>query len=213
MIQKRYSTDPQDAQKFQTTFDRFYTRSARLYALFIKVLPFWKRWLNHALPHIQGERVLEVSFGTGYLLTQYAGGFNVSGVDYNQRMVEIARQALSRQGLSADLRQGNVESLPYPEQQFDTLVNTMALSGYPDAGSALSEMKRVLKTDGRLILIDINYPRDGNLAGMIATRLWQLGGDLIRDLEPLLEAQGFSFQDTEIGGFGSVHLYLCQPAH
>lgn len=213
MIQRRYSTEPQDAVKFQADFDRFYTRSARLYALLIKALPFWKRWIHHALAYIQGERVLEVSFGTGYLLTQYAGRFQVDGIDYNQRMVEMARQSLAKLGIAADLRQRNVEDLAYPDQQFDTIINTMALSGYPNAARAISEMKRVLKPGGRLILIDINYPKDGNLPGMIATRLWQLGGDLIRDLPPLLEVHGFSCQDTEIGGFGSVHLYLCQTAH
>ena len=52
---------------------RFYSRPARLYDLFVGVTPSWRRWLRAALPNLKGPRVLEVSFGTGHLLTRYAG--------------------------------------------------------------------------------------------------------------------------------------------
>lgn len=210
MIKRNYSAEPEDPEKYRENFDNFYTRFAGLYDLIVKALPIWKRWLNHALPHIRGPRVLEVSFGTGYLLTRYAGEFETHGIDYNQRMVGTAKRNLAQQNLSAELQQGNVENLPYPDGYFDTVVNTMSFTGYPDGERALSEMKRVLKSGGRLIMIDINYPVNGNWAGMISTRLWQAGGDLIRDIATHLENQGFACQDLEIGGFGSVHLYLCE---
>lgn len=35
--------------------------------------PSWRRWLRAALPNLKGPRALEVSFGTGHLLTRYAG--------------------------------------------------------------------------------------------------------------------------------------------
>ncbi len=207
-----YSDDPADAASFQTRFDKFYTRTARLYDIAVRALPIWKTWLRCALPHIEGPRVLEVSFGTGYLLTQYADRFETHGIDYNARMVETARRNLARRGASAELMQANVESLPYEDGHFDTVINTMALSGYPDAGRAISEIRRVLKPGGRLVLIDINYPADGNWLGTRLTRAWKVSGDLVRDTAKLLAENGFEFEETEIGGFGSVHMYVCRRA-
>ena len=61
-----------------------------------------------------------------------------------------------------------------------------------------------------LVLIDINYPRDGNPVGILLTRLWVSLGDIVRDLEPLFRAFDFAFSEREIGGWGSVHLYLAK---
>ena len=69
----RYSTGPVDKQSFTAEFDRFYTRFARLYEILIKLFPVWRRWISYVLPHIRGPRVLEVSFGTGYLLDLFDG--------------------------------------------------------------------------------------------------------------------------------------------
>jgi ubiquinone/menaquinone biosynthesis C-methylase UbiE len=175
----------------------------------VKVLPIWKTWLKRALPHIRGRRVLEVSFGTGYLMTHYADQFEVHGIDLNARMVSVATRNLRRVRLSANLRQGTVEDLPCEDGFFDTVVNTMAFSGYPDGAQAMAEMRRVLKVGGRLVLIDINFPANRNWIGTRLTRCWQLAGDIIRDMERILVAHGFHYEDIEIGGFGSVHMYIC----
>ena len=67
-----YTDEPEDPQLFTERFDRFYSRFAHSYDWLVKTLPVWRNWLNHVIPHVQGERILEASFGTGYLLTQYA---------------------------------------------------------------------------------------------------------------------------------------------
>ena len=171
-------------------------------------LPLWKAWLGRALPEIAGPRVLEVSFGTGYLLSQYAPRVEAHGVELNRRMIEIARGNLARAGASARLVRANVERLPYRDDAFDTLVVTMALSGYPDADRALGELKRVLRSGGRLVLIDIAPPRRRRLLGSALVGLWKATGDLIRDLGPLFDAYGLAFSEEEIGGWGSVHLFV-----
>jgi ubiquinone/menaquinone biosynthesis C-methylase UbiE len=205
-----YSGEPGDPKAFQEGFDRFYSRTARLYDMAVKALPVWKTWLGRALPHIAGRRVLEISFGTGYLMTRYAGKHETHGIDINGRMVAVAAQNLRNKGLPARLVQGSVEGLPYEDAAFDAVVNTMALTGYPDGAQALSEIERVLRPGGLLILMDVNYPKNRNWLGTGLTRLWQNAGDIIRDVDSLLADHGFDFEDVEIGGFGSIHLYLCR---
>lgn len=203
-----FSNEPEDKVAFTKKYDRFYTWFAGFYNIFVTVFPIWKNWISHAAYHIQGPRVLEVSFGTGYLLTLYADHYEVYGIDYNEHMVRVAKKNLIRQGLFADLRQGNVETLPYANEYFDTVVNTMAFTGYPDGEKAMSELHRVLVNGGRLVMVDINYPTDGNRLGMLCARMWITAGDLLRDMKELFHQFGFEYTDEEIGGFGSVHLYI-----
>ncbi len=185
-----------------------YTKIAKGYDLFVKVLPLWKNWITKAIPHIQGPRVLEVSFGTGYLLTQYADRFDTHGIDYNEKMVTIANENLKAKGYKANLIQGSVESLPYENDSFDCLVNTMAFTGYPDAHKAMSELYRVLKPGGKLVMLDINYPKNGGVLGTMLTRFWSAAGDIIRDMDEVFNAYEFDYTTEEIGGFGSVHLTI-----
>jgi ubiquinone/menaquinone biosynthesis C-methylase UbiE len=211
---QHYSRDPADPWAYTLRNDRRYTRFASLYDLVVKAFPLWRCWLGHAIPAIRGPRVLEVSIGTGWLLTQYAGRYQTDGVDVNPRLLEVARRNVARAGVQADLRLADVEALPYPDATFDTVVNTMAFTGYPNGVLAAAELARVLKPGGRLVLVDINYPRDGNRLGTaLVERLWKPAGDLIRDIPALLSGAGLHVRDEEIGGWGSVHHYLAtKPA-
>lgn len=205
---KRFSDDPENKTEYTERFDRYYSRFARAYDAFVKLLPIWRNWLRHALPELIGERVLEVSFGTGYLLTQYANRFESFGIDYNRRMATIASGNMKKRGIVASLQVGSVEAIPYQDASFDAIVNTMSFSGYPDGELALSEMRRVLKPGGRLVMIDINFPANGSWPGTLVTKAWQSGGDLVRDMGQLFRTFDFKYTDKEIGGFGSVHLYV-----
>jgi ubiquinone/menaquinone biosynthesis C-methylase UbiE len=208
----RYSVEPADPRAFTERFDRAYSRFARAYDLAVKLLPTWRRWLRHTLPCIVGPRVLEVSPGTGWLLTQYAGRFDAHAIDLNPDLVEIARRNLHRAGLTAALTVGDVRALPYADDSFDTVLNTFAFSGYPDGRRALSELVRVLRPEGRVIVLDVNYPSDGNRAGTALVEIWKRSGDLIRDMPALFAELGLAASDQEVGGFGSVHLYVAAKA-
>ncbi len=208
MTKDKYSNESKLSSEFTEKNNLIYSRIAKGYDFIIKVLPFWKNWIIQAIPHIRGEKVLEVSFGTGLLLSQYADKFETCGIDYNAKMVELAKKNLESKGIAANLIEGNVESLPYENESFDTVINTMAFTGYPNSILAMSELKRVLKTDGRLILVDINYPINMNFPGRLLTKLWMSLGDVVRDMDKIFRHFDFEYTDTEIGGFGSVHLYI-----
>jgi ubiquinone/menaquinone biosynthesis C-methylase UbiE len=205
-----YSTEPENKEAFTAEFDRMYTIFAGFYDFVVKVLPVWKNWLNHALPHIQGPKVLETSFGTGYLLTQYADKFDTYGIDYNEKFVTMATEKLQQKAINATLQKANIEDLPFDDETFDCIINTMAFTGYPDGEKAMAEIHRVLKPGGKFILVDVDYPANRNWLGMKLTRLWAALGDLIRDMDELFHQFNFEYTDEEIGGFGSVHLYVAE---
>ena len=135
-MQFDYSSEPEDGTQHIEQQATFLSRFATVYDWVIKVLPIWRNWLNHALPWFQGPRVLEASFGTGYLLTQYAGQFETYGIDLNRRLAQVANENLRQSGLKASLQVANVESIPYPAASFDSVINTMAFTAYPDGQRA-----------------------------------------------------------------------------
>ena len=189
-LQFDYSEEPTNPKNHTEQYDKFYTRFARGYDWLVKTLPFWRNWIKTAIPWLQGPTVLEVSFGTGYLLSQYADQFNTYGIDYNQHLARVTKGNLQIKGKKADLQIADVESLPYKTAAFDTLVNTMAFTAYPDGNLALSEMLRVLEPGGRIVMVDINYPGDGNWIGTTLTDTWKAGGDIIRDMPALFTEYG-----------------------
>ena len=205
-----YSKEPDNSVEYTKMLDKEYSKYAKIYDVAVKLLPGWKTWIKAVIPHIEGTRVLEASFGTGYLLTQYANDYETYGIDFNTDMVVLAEQNLSMKGVNANLQQANVEKLPFPDNHFDTIVNTMALSGYPNGKLAISEFSRVLKDGGKLMIVDFDYPKNRNRIGYWLTKLMESAGDTIRDISKLLGGFPFEFSEKEIGGFGSVHLFVAR---
>ena len=205
-----YSREPEDSIAYTKKLDKEYSTYAKVYDVAVKVLPVWRTWIETVIPYIEGNRVLEASFGTGYLLMQYANNYETYGIDFNNNLVKVAQRNLSRKGVKASLQRANVEALPFPENYFDTVVNTMAFTGYPNGKQAMSEFYRVLKEGGKLLIVDFDYPSNRNRLGYWLTKSMESAGDTIRDISKIVQAFPFEYTEEEIGGFGSVHLYVAR---
>ncbi|MET0388650.1 MAG: methyltransferase domain-containing protein [Polyangiales bacterium] len=189
-------------------FDQWFSQFTGVYNFLLVAV--WGRRHRKALPYIRGPRVLEVSFGTGYLLSRYAGRFQTSGIDYNATYVEAARKKLKAMNIEADLREGDAHALPYPDASFETLINTDAFTLYQDPKRAMAEFFRVLVPGGRLILMEWDYPSNGNKLG----RAW---ANLLRSLKTMpyvdfdttLRGAGFlEYEDHAVGSLGLLHMYV-----
>jgi len=64
-----------------------------------------------------------------------------------------------------------------------------------------------LKKEGKLLIVDFDYPSNRNRFGYYLTKLMESAGDTIRDISKILQEFPFEYTEEEIGGFGSVHLY------
>jgi ubiquinone/menaquinone biosynthesis C-methylase UbiE len=202
--------EPKNSKAYTAHFNTFYSLFSGIYDFLVKHYHPWQDVVGRVIPHIRGFRVLEVSFGTGWLLTQYASRFETYGIDLNEKMIRVTSRNLRTVGITAYLQRANVEALPYRNETFDTIVNTAAFSGYPSADRAMCEFRRVLKPGGRLVLIDIGYPKDGNWLGRALARFTEVSGDILRDMGPVFTRNGFEYHEEVIGGFGSMYLYIAQ---
>ena len=138
---------------------------SRSYDLFAGA--FEKRLRNKALARlgiIEGEAVLEIGFGTGHCLEQTAGAVGkegrVCGVDLSPGMLEVSQRRLDRAGLldRVSLSCGDATDLPDADEEFDAafMSFTLELFDTPEIPIVLSEIKRVLKPNGRLGVVSLS---------------------------------------------------------
>lgn len=113
----------------------------------------WRAWGQTALPHVVGERILELGHGPGHLLTNLAErGFHPVGLDPSPQMGRLARRRLRRAGLALSLVRGQAQALPLPTHAFDSVVATFPTLYIVDPAT-LAEVARVLRPGGRLVIV------------------------------------------------------------
>jgi ubiquinone/menaquinone biosynthesis C-methylase UbiE len=133
------------------------------------------RWIIKLLKTEPNQKILDVACGEGLLLE--AGveqGLIVSGLDISSKAVEVAQKNVS----VAQLKVGEGENLPWDDNTFDYVTCLGSLEHYLDPDRGLNEMKRVLKPDGKVIVVLPNkFPIDEILDVMKTGRCdyeWQI---------------------------------------
>lgn len=116
-----------------------------------------RKRLDEVLAPRSGERILEVGPGTGHYSLPVARVLGEEGrldvVDVQQDMLDHTLRRANEAGLSNIVpTSGDARTLPYPDGVFDAAYLITVLGEVPDQSTALSELHRVLKPDGRLIV-------------------------------------------------------------
>jgi ubiquinone/menaquinone biosynthesis C-methylase UbiE len=192
-------------------FNEFYDWLAPYYATAMGLLPMWRRYTEAVLPHLPSSgSVLEIGPGPGLLLIELAERYQMAaGLDLSAGMLRQARARLRRAALPVRLGRGDATVLPFASGSFDGVTSTFALSAIPDGQTAVQEMARVLRSGGTLALVDAGYPADGNPVGSTLAKLWELGGDFMRDEGALMRAVGLSVVvRQDFGAFDSIRLIV-----
>ena len=112
-----------------------------------------------------GMSILDVGCGTGSHLAFYQRyDVNLFGIDTSPAMLSLARERL---GDGAELYQGSATEMPYPNSSFDLIISMLVLHemDQPIRLAVLDEIKRVLKSTGRVLLIEFNPGRVNSFEG------------------------------------------------
>ena len=159
-----------------------------------------------------GERVLEVAFGTGLnfveILKRNPQGW-VEGIDVSTKMVEKTRKRISKIGQkNYTLHLGDCRRLPFRDETYDVLMNQYLLDILPveDFVPLLLEFKRVLKHGGRMVLVHMT--KGEKWVNQIYEGIYKLKPPLLAGCrgvmaQPFFERIGFKdFQREFISQFG-----------
>ena len=118
--------------------------------------PLAKELVRLAAPR-SGERVLDLACGTGIVIRfaapLVAPGGAADGLDSDPAMIAVARSIVRcPDGVTLSWHCADAQRMPFEDAAFDVALCLMGLQYMPDSVAALSEMRRVIKADGRLVL-------------------------------------------------------------
>lgn len=146
-------------------------------------------------------RVLEIGFGTGANLPHYPEAVTeVVAIEPSEGMNARAARAIAASRIPVQSIATGAEQLPVPDRSIDTVVSTLVLCTVSDPRRVLGEIHRVLRDDGRFVILEHGLSDDIKIArwqhrlnGL--QRLVACGCNLDRRIRDLVEGASFRFDE------------------
>jgi len=131
---------------------------ARYAAIYDQSEKYWDSFeKNHLKPYIEsskGKKTLDAGAGTGRLSVRLAeAGAQVTALDLSPEMLAILRS----KNPDIETVEGDLENMPFENESFDKVFSSLALVHLKKIEPFLDECYRVLKDDGKLVLVNIHY--------------------------------------------------------
>lgn len=194
--------------RVQDATTRRYDRNAFVYDLYdwpMDVLGGVRRRRRRLLGQAQG-RVLEVGIGTGRNLDLYPPDVELCGVDVSGAMLARARRRAQALHLDreVELELADVRRLPFDDDTFDTTTATCVFCSVADPVAGLTELARVTRPEGQVLLLEHVRPRTAALGRLfdalnpLVRRL--MGPNINRRTEANVTAAGLHVVAVERGG-------------
>ena len=194
----------------------------RAYELYAPVYDFIFDWIfapgrTAALKQLALERsdsVLEVGIGTGLNLPLYPWACQLTGIDLSQEMLDKAVERVQTLTMpNVTLKVMDATSLDFGDNEFDKVVATYTISAVPEPVAVLKEMRRVVKPDGIIVILN-HFRSDRRLTGwvedLLAPVCTRLGWKSNLPLAPLLEQVGLVPESiTQVNMFDGWRLVKC----
>lgn len=123
-----------------------------------------KRWRRRAIRMLQpAEQVLDVAIGTADLtieILRQGKAQHVTGIDLSHGMMAIGEQKVAKRGYAPQVQfdYGSAQQMPYANASFDTVTCAYGVRNFANMDEGLSEMYRVLRTGGELMVLEFSYP-------------------------------------------------------
>jgi ubiquinone/menaquinone biosynthesis C-methylase UbiE len=96
--------------------------------------------------------VLEVGIGTGANFDYYKPGITLTGVDWSSKVLKFCKEKHKKVPLK--VVEADLNNLPFEDNSFDCLVSTFTICSVLEPAKMLQEMKRVCKSDGRILMLE-----------------------------------------------------------
>ena len=162
---KPYSSEGDKSEQVQQMFDRIAPTYDRLnHRLSLGIDRRWRRAAVETLRPYNPQKILDVATGTGdfaILLANTLHPDSLLGVDISDGMMAVGRGKVFAAGLQDVIRfqREDCLHLSLPDESFDAVTVAYGVRNFSDLELGLSEMLRVLKPGGRLVIIELTAPR------------------------------------------------------
>jgi len=131
----------------------------------------WRKKAIAQLKDLQPKKVLDVATGTAdvALMTYHKlKPEKIIGIDISDGMLELGRKKIQKQGLQhvIELFNGDSETINYPDKSFDAVTVAFGVRNFQNLEKGLSEMFRVLKPGGKLVVLEFSRPKQKGFKGL-----------------------------------------------
>jgi ubiquinone/menaquinone biosynthesis C-methylase UbiE len=135
----------------------------------------WPDWVKSSLPFLDG-RVLEIGSGPGNLqLSLHEMKLQGFGLDESRQMVRISRHLLNRKGVICRISRGYAQHIPFASAVYDSVVATFPAEYIFDP-QTLTEIRRVLKSSGKLVILPMAWITGNRPLERLAIWIYQISG-------------------------------------
>jgi len=126
----------------------------------------WRKRAISELKEIQPRMVLDVATGTAdvaIMTAKYLHPEKIIGIDISEGMLNLGRQKIDKLLLSKqiELLKGDSEAINFPNETFDAITVAFGVRNFENLEKGLSEMLRVLKPGGKLVILEFSKPGKG----------------------------------------------------
>ncbi len=126
---------------------------------------WWRRRVIRKVCQQSAREILDVATGTGDMaiaLSKRNRSSHIVGYDLSEGMLDVARGKIEKLGLSDQitLKQGEAEQIPFGENHFDSVTVAFGVRNFHDLEGGVREMARVLKSDGKLYILEFSTPKN-----------------------------------------------------
>ncbi|MCH9633083.1 MAG: Demethylmenaquinone methyltransferase [Chlamydiae bacterium] len=144
--------------RISPTYDRTNT------ALSFGLDRLWRKKMIKNLPKKSNASLLDVATGTGEVLLEAFKQDKIQmgmGVDLASQMIKLAKEKFIASPFrpQANFAVANAQSLPFEEESFDAVTMAYGIRNVQDVDIALSEMHRVLRKEGRVLILEFSLPK------------------------------------------------------
>jgi demethylmenaquinone methyltransferase / 2-methoxy-6-polyprenyl-1,4-benzoquinol methylase len=125
---------------------------------------WWRKKAIHQLKKLNPKQILDVATGTAdvaIMTTSVLHPDKITGIDISDGMLEIGRAKIKKQGLenTIELINGDSETIIFPDNSFDAVTVAFGVRNFEHLEKGLSEIKRVLKPGGKLVVLEFSQPK------------------------------------------------------
>ncbi len=124
----------------------------------------WRRFAVSQLP-LNAVKILDVATGTGDLAINIAAkrsDTQVTGVDFVERMMRRAVEKSVAAGVEGKISYSAADALnlPFTDNEFDAVTIAFGLRNIPNRAAAIREMARVVRPGGKILVLEMTFPRN-----------------------------------------------------
>lgn len=124
----------------------------------------WRKKSIAKLKALEPQKLLDIATGTGDLAFEAYKQLKpskITGLDISNNMLEIARKKKNKKWTEANIEfvSGDSENLPFEDNSYDAITVAFGVRNFENLEKGLSEMERVLKPGGKVIILEFTKPR------------------------------------------------------